>query len=80
MAYADYRLCDVCGEKAFYGATLNYENGTEGDYKPYRVVGKEQYKDLELHANYGTRLDYIGDWAVICSDCSMKFKTQIVPI
>ena len=25
MAYADYRLCDVCDCKTFYDANLNYE-------------------------------------------------------
>jgi hypothetical protein len=25
MAMADYRLCDVCGKKAFYDANLNYD-------------------------------------------------------
>lgn len=25
MAYADYRLCDVCGEKTFYDAKLSYQ-------------------------------------------------------
>lgn len=29
MALADYRLCDVCGAKAFYDANLNYEEDTE---------------------------------------------------
>jgi hypothetical protein len=25
MARADYRLCDVCDDKAFYDANLNYD-------------------------------------------------------
>lgn len=25
MAYSDYRLCDVCGDKTFYDADLNYD-------------------------------------------------------
>lgn len=25
MAYADYRLCDICDAKTFYDANLNYE-------------------------------------------------------
>ncbi len=25
MAYADYRLCDVCDGKAFYDSDLNYD-------------------------------------------------------
>ena len=27
MALSDYRLCDVCGSKAFYDAELNYDMG-----------------------------------------------------
>ncbi len=30
MALADYRLCDVCGSKAFYDARLNYEQTGDG--------------------------------------------------
>jgi hypothetical protein len=25
-------------------------------------------------------LDYVGDWAVICTECSKTHKTQIIPI
>lgn len=31
MASADYRLCDRCGAKAFYDASLNYEEGPSGE-------------------------------------------------
>lgn len=30
MALADYRLCDVCGNKAFYDANLNYDVDENG--------------------------------------------------
>ena len=33
MAYADYRLCEVCQEKAFYDADLSY------DFKEYPDTG-----------------------------------------
>lgn len=33
MARADYRLCDKCGGKAFYDATLDY------DFRTYRDTG-----------------------------------------
>ena len=33
MALVDYRLCDVCGNKAFYDATLHY------DHKAYPNTG-----------------------------------------
>jgi len=36
MAYADYRLCDVCKEKAFYDASLNY------DFDEYPDTGLER--------------------------------------
>ena len=70
MAYADYRLCDVCGGKAFYDAELQYDNDTSKP--PFRVAGKP--------ANYPHVLGYLGDWAVLCRDCAKKYKTQIVPI
>lgn len=82
MAAGDYRSCDVCGGKAFYDANLSYEDGS-GRYAsdpPYRIAGAEQYDKPELLSKYGMRLGYVGDWAVICTDCSPKFKTQIVPI
>lgn len=80
MASADYRLCDVCTGKAFYDANLNYEEGASDHYKPYRTAGKDQYEKPDLVEKYGTRLDYVGDWAVICNDCAKQFKTQIIPI
>lgn len=64
MAYSDYRLCDKCGCKAFYDVNLNYE------YKD-----KERYIRGEYVA-----LDYVGDWAVLCIDCSKKYKCEIVEI
>jgi len=80
MALADYRLCDVCEGKAFYDSNLNYETGAkqkDGTWlypeSPFRVAGVYQGK-------YGAALDYVGDWAVICSDCAKTHKTVIVPI
>jgi len=81
MALCDYRLCDVCGRKAFYDAHLNYDD-RPSEYrsvdKPYRVAGAEQYEKPELNQKHGMRLDYVGDWAVICADCSDKYETKIV--
>lgn len=31
MAAADYRLCDVCGAKAFYDSVLNYDFDKYGE-------------------------------------------------
>jgi hypothetical protein len=83
MALADYRLCDVCEGKAFYDAHLNYGDGTDAwhkDLSPYRQAGKDQYDKPEFNQKYGMRLDYLGDWAVICSECAKTHKTVIVPI
>lgn len=79
MALSDYRLCDVCGGKAFYDANLTYEDGDESA-APYRIAGKEQYDNPELLRKWALRLGYVGDWAVICTDCSDKYKCQIVEI
>lgn len=83
MALADYRLCDVCGNKAFYDSNLSYEQGPDeySTTKPYRVAGEDQYPGTpEYTEKYGMRLGYLGDWAVLCEDCAKTHKTQIVPI
>ena len=82
MARGDYRGCDVCDGKAFYDANLNYEDGkSEWRREPYRVAGEPQYPgNPELNEKYGLSLDYVGDWAVICTDCSPRFRTLIEPI
>lgn len=72
MALSDYRLCDVCGCKAFYDAKLDYEGET-----PYLVGGQEQYSTDGLK-KYSLCLGNLGDWAVICVSCSKKFRTMIV--
>lgn len=82
MAMADYRLCDVCDQKVFYDANLIYEPGPSPyrDSLPFRFAGKPQYDDAELCHKHGLRLDYLGDWAVICEDCAKTYKTVVVPI
>lgn len=82
MAYCDYRLCDVCGEKAFFDANLNYDSGDDGwnkDFLPFRIKGKEQHDIPEINAKHGLKLDRLGDWCVICSECAKTHKTAIVP-
>jgi hypothetical protein len=37
MALADYRLCDVCGAKAFYDADLQYDFDERPDTGLYNV-------------------------------------------
>src|SRR5690349_8029348 len=82
MAKADYRLCDVCGEKAFYDSNLSYEDGPSEHKKtpPYRIAGEPQMDDAALVEKYGNRLGYLGDWAVICEDCAKTHRTAILPI
>ena len=78
MALSDYRLCDVCEDKAFYDAELNYEQGKDWQGNPIpeselaRVAGKPE--------KWGYKLGYLGDWAVICTDCAKTHKTIVVPI
>ena len=64
MAYCDYRLCDICGNKAFYDANLNYEE------KP-NFEGQSQACDFHY-------LDCLGDWKVLCVDCSKKYEVKIL--
>ncbi|WP_167309938.1 hypothetical protein [Ralstonia mannitolilytica] len=82
MALADYRLCDVCGNKAFYDSLLRYEDGHDeysANRTPYRIAGEEQYREAETNKKHGMRLGYLGDWAVLCEECAKTHKTQIVP-
>lgn len=66
MALCDYKLCDVCGTKAFFDARLNYDfDPDEGDEK---VKGE------------GYTLDYLGDWAVVCRHCAKTHKCEIVAL
>jgi len=82
MAAADYRLCDVCDQKAFYDSELGYE-WSKPEYRdtpPFRIAGKEQFEDPEINERSGMRLGYLGDWAVLCEDCAKTHKTAIVKI
>jgi hypothetical protein len=79
MAAADYKLCDRCSNKAFYDANLSYDIGYKVDGKwvcsetPYRIAGADQ-------GQLGAGLGYVGDWAVICTDCAKTHRTAILPI
>jgi hypothetical protein len=77
MAAGDYRSCDVCGGKAFYDANLSYEE--YGRDPPFLVGGEPQYADPAMNARHGLRLGYVGDWAVLCTDCSKTHRTRIEP-
>jgi len=82
MAAADYRLCDVCDGKVFYDANLNYERGGDDEWAkrkaPFRWAGEDQGKPE--NDDWLLRLDFLGDWAVICSACAKTHKTIVVPI
>jgi hypothetical protein len=71
MALADYRLCDVCDGKAFYDSNLNYEFR-------YRATDLSDWTDAEKDRGY--QLDYLGDWKVLCAECSKTHKCVVVPI
>lgn len=70
MALVDYRLCDVCGNKVFYDARLNYEQ--TGDSNDTLRNGGEMMQGLSL--------DYLGDWCVLCTDCARTHRCVIAPI
>ena len=69
MALADYRLCDVCGKKAFYDSNLNYEFSTE----KYPISQEE----LIEQPNNGLKLENLGKWAVLCKSCSKTHEIII---
>lgn len=78
MARSDYRLCDVCEGKAFYDAHLNYEQGVH-DWSGEPIPADQTVRNGgELLP--ATRLDYLGDWAVICRDCAKTHRCVVVPI
>ena len=69
MALCDYRLCDVCGGKAFYDANLAYEQGQH--VKRWLRNGGQMMENTEL--------GYVGDWAVICDRCAETHEICIRP-
>ncbi|WP_250489938.1 hypothetical protein [Caballeronia sp. INML2] len=79
---ADYRLCDVCDGKAFYDSNLDYEfvgQSSCGGEKITpddctRVVGEPPTEF------FGYKLQYLGDWAVLCKNCAKTHKCVIVPL
>lgn len=76
MAMSDYRLCDLCGGKVFYDVNLNYEWSDKNGNDSFKQ--KIESHQLVRDSNY--KLDYLGDWAVICIDCAKKYKCVILPI
>ena len=76
MAAADYRLCDVCGGKAFYDANLNYRWADTDDLDDW---GNKIEEDAFVR-NRGYILDHLGDWAVICTECAKTHRVVIESI
>ena len=57
MAYADYHLCDSCGNKAFYDSNLRFaDTRINGDYHGYLPIGCGSITALclECSENYET--------------------------
>lgn len=79
MAGCDYRSCDVCGCKVFYDANLNYEQGKSA-WGNEPIPKEEEARQNGQQLDYGYRLDYLGDWAVICRECSKTHLTVVIPI
>lgn len=77
MAYADYRLCDVCGGKAFYDTVLGYEFEDRTTQIPAEEAVRTAGETADWLGAY--RLGRLGDWAVICTSCSKTHRTAILP-
>lgn len=69
MAAADYYLCDICEQKCFYDANLNWECSTKDDPIPL----EEQVFGMDM------RLDYCGDIMALCRNCAKTHELRIVP-
>jgi hypothetical protein len=78
MALADYRLCDICGRKAFYDANLNYQFDEE-EWTRKKITTEDSVKQAGEVVE-GLKLDNLGDWAVICRDCAKTHKCVIVSL
>lgn len=74
MASADYRLCDVCDNKAFYDASLNYETAAP-DWAPDRAPARYAGNSMGSAALW---IDHLGDWAVLCSECAKTHRAVIL--
>lgn len=69
MASGNYRLCDICRGKSFYDANLNYEMHFGEEQKEISVKENGQFKHYDL--------DYLGNWSVLCQDCSKTYEIII---
>lgn len=80
MALADYKLCDVCGGKVFYDGNLDYLFAGSNDYSGNEITQDNCARVAGEAQPWGYKLQYLGDWAVICEDCAKTHRTQIVKI
>jgi hypothetical protein len=64
MATCDYRLCDICNNKVFYDANLNYEQGRDAEAR--------YAKDCHY------ALENLGAWIVLCRDCAKSYDIAAV--
>lgn len=78
MAGADWRLCDLCGNKAFRDTRLDYTSLDSSAVED--ADGNPVIKEAGGEPLFNLTLDYLGDWAVLCTECSKTHKTAIVPI
>jgi len=77
LASADYKLCDICSCKTFYDANVDYE-GAElcGDMKcPRKHSGDFHIDEQGCPLPLG-----VGDWKVICFECSKTNRVIIEKI
>ena len=74
MAMADYKCCNRCGRKCFYDSDLQYVSKPDAfNLAPFKEAGEQQeFTPLYLYK--------LGDWAVLCIECSKTHRTQIAPI
>ncbi|WP_186177770.1 hypothetical protein [Burkholderia gladioli] len=80
MAASDYRSCDVCGGKAFYDAHLDYQFAGDTDFNGEKITAEKCAREVGEPQPWGYKLQYLGDWAVICNDCAKTHRTEIVRI
>jgi hypothetical protein len=73
VAAADYRLCDVCNGKVFYDVELDYRFTSRQD-----PIEKDE-QAMVCGEPQGYRLQYLGDWAVICEQCCKTHRVAILP-
>lgn len=63
MAAADYYLCDICGEKTFYDAKLDYED-IDGNVNANPDTGQPW--------PFG-----VGWMVVLCPACAQKYEVTV---